>query len=60
MSPYSNDDSLQGFGISGFEVTFEPYPSSEFSGWPAETHLFGNTYLNGTYVQEMSFSQDLE
>ena len=45
---------------SGFEVTYEPYPSSEFSGWPTETHLFGNIHLNGIYVEEITFSQDLE
>ena len=32
---------------SGFEVTYEPYPSSEFSDWPTETHLFGTDYLGG-------------
>ena len=30
---------------SGFNITFEPYPSSEFSDWPPETHFFGTTYL---------------
>ena len=29
---------------SGFEVTYEPYPPSEFSGWPEETHLFGSDW----------------
>ena len=32
-----------GVNTSGFEVTFEPYPPSEFSGWQAETHMFGFT-----------------
>ena len=44
---------------SGFEVTYEPYPSSEFSDWPTETHLFGTDYLGGDQ-EEISLSHDLQ
>ena len=41
--------------MSGFEVTYEPYPSSEFSDWPTETHIFGDEFLR-TEEDEKSFS----
>ena len=41
---------------SGFEVTYEAYPPSEFSDWPPETHIFGLTYKT---LDEITFDSEL-
>ena len=46
------------YRTSGFEMTFEPYPPEEFTGWPAETYMFGNEEFDWKY-EEIYFQNDL-
>ena len=46
------------YRTSGFEMTFEPYPPEEFTGWPAETYMFGNEEFDWKF-EEIYFQNDL-
>ena len=46
------------YRTSGFEMTFEPNPPEDFTGWPTETYMFGNDDFTWKY-EEVYFQNDL-
>ena len=43
---------------SGFEMTFEPHPPGDFSGWAPEVFMFGTTSLTDNY-EEITLDNEL-
>ena len=44
--------------MSGFELTFTPYPADQFINWDDATYLYGTS--DGTSSQSLEFTQDLQ